>query len=169
MVGHNGMGYVYSILSILYILCIYIYLFSMYILYVYIICIYYMYILYVCIICIYILYVYILYVYIICIYYIYYVYIYIICINIICIYYIYTYTHIRTYRLSSSMNMVDSPIYPPLGNGSKNWMPPSGVIKHSLKILSKWRFLVEQFTINGSFSIDHLPSGKLWKITILNG
>ena len=29
--------------------------------------------------------------------------------------------------------------------------------------------LVEQFTINGSFSIDHLPSGKLWKITIING
>ena len=140
----------------------------MYILYVYIICIYYMYVL-----CIYI---YIICIYIICIYYmyilyIYYVYIYIICINIICIYilYIYTYTHIRTYRLSSSMNMVDSPIYPPLGNGSKNWMLPSGVIKHSLKILSKWRFLVEQFTINGSFSIDHLPSGKLWKITILNG
>ena len=143
----------------------------MYILYVYIICIYYMYILYVCIICIYILYVYILYVYIICIYYIYimYIYIYYMYKYYMYILYIYTYTHIRTYRLSSSMNMVDSPIYPPLGNGSKNWMLPSGVIKHSLKILSKWRFLVEQFTINGSFSIDHLPSGKLWKITILNG
>ena len=125
-----------------------------------------MYVFYVYIYYMYIYYMYILYVYTI---YIYIMYIYIICINVICIYYIYTYTHIRTYRLSSSMNMVDSPIYPPLGNGSKNWMLPSGVIKHSLKILSKWRFLVEQFTINGSFSIDHLPSGKLWKITILNG
>ena len=140
----------------------------MYILYVYIICIYYMYVLYV--------YIYYMYIYIICIYYMYILYIYYVYIYYMYKYYMYilyiytyTYTHIRTYRLSSSMNMVDSPIYPPLGNGSKNWMLPSGVIKHSLKILSKWRFLVEQFTINGSFSIDHLPSGKLWKITILNG
>ena len=84
MVGHNGMGYVYSILSILYILCIYIYLFSMYILYVYIICIYYMYILYVYIICIYILCIYIYYMYILYVY-------------IICIYYMYIYIHTHTY------------------------------------------------------------------------